>query len=365
MKIFKITLKTLLVIAALLLIGESVIRLRGTEKLQIWSQCNYQADSILGYRYKPNSSGILRTAGFSNRYQINGFGFTGKPFQVIKRPGTFRIIVVGASDENGINTNGPLNYVGLLEKKFRDEGRAVEVINMAIDGKNFGIRNVRLINTECLRLNPDLILFRSEFPFSDGKKFRTTYKDIQINYFEDYRLDLSQAKKFIDQELLKTDFRNFLFNHSYLYRYFVNYYIKKYQSQRWLDIIGTPIVKSRNKAQGYARKQIFWCKGNVDCNIQPVQYTEEETIKMLKDLTNSLAAHKAKIYYYSFEYAPTDGRIKKIFEANHLTYFEPQIAFKTEFDFGTLDGHASQQGHKAFADALFKSIRDSVDIEKK
>lgn len=363
MKIFKITLKILLFIAALLLIGETVVRLGGTERLQKWSQCNYQADSILGYRYKPNSSGILRTAGFTNRYKINGYGFPGKPFQASKRPGTFRIIVVGASDENGMNTNGPLNYVSLLEKKFRDEGLNVEVINMAIDGKNFGIRNVRLINTECIRLNPDLILFRSEFPFSEGKKFRTTYKGFQINYFEDYRLDLSQAKKFIDEELLKRDFRNFLFDHFYLYRYFVNYYIKKYQSQHWLNLIGTPIVKSRNKAQGYARKQIFWCKGNVDCNIQPIQYTEEETIKNLKNLTNLLATHKTKIFYYSFEYAPTNGKIKKQFETNHLTYIEPTLAFKKEFDFGKLDAHASQQGHKAFADALFKSIRDSVNTK--
>ncbi len=42
-------------------------------------------------------------------------------FKKEKQKGTYRIILVGQSDESGIHTNGQFNYVRLLSDLFKEK----------------------------------------------------------------------------------------------------------------------------------------------------------------------------------------------------------------------------------------------------
>src|SRR5688572_19471775 len=123
MKVFGRILKWAGIIMLLtLLVSEIAFRLFYCKLLDRWETHLYQPDSVLGYRYQPNKKWSFSNIVYANTCSSNSLGFPGKEFNVRKSQGTFRILIVGNSDDTGFNTNGPLCYSLLLDQYFRDDG---------------------------------------------------------------------------------------------------------------------------------------------------------------------------------------------------------------------------------------------------
>lgn len=350
---FKIALGLLVIIIVI----EITLRLTISHELQKWDTCQYQPDSVLGYRYKVNSKGVVYNAAFSRPYTINSQGFPGREFTIKKAPGIYRIAVVGASEETGLYTNGPLNYINVAEDFFKKNGYKVEVINLAVDGHGRSYRNVEFLKRECAVYEPDLILFRSlEFPLQDFMQYRLTYKGVLIKYTDTSTSTLEAAKAYVDKEVSHKDFRQHLYDYSYIYRYMAKNYLHNYQKSKFWERVGRPFFVSGNKIECYARHLIFW----PNYIYTPTIYSEDETIQIYKDLQAELMKRNTKFIIYNTYKLDKVSSIKEFFARHQITFLSFEVAFKKEFGFGKLDGHPSQEGHKAMGEALFVSLKDSI-----
>jgi len=101
----------------------------------------------------PNASG----AGWGTQVTINRFGFRGRDYAVEKPPGTYRIVVIGDSITFGNNLPPDANFPALLEKRFADSGKKVEVLNLALGGYDT-LQEVATLEDIGLQFHPDLVL---------------------------------------------------------------------------------------------------------------------------------------------------------------------------------------------------------------
>jgi len=88
--------------------------------------------------------------------RLNSKGFHGPEFAVSKPPGTYRIIAIGDSYAFGM-VPYPDVYLTLLERRLRDSGKPVELINMgvpAIGPPDY----LGMLIREGLELKPDMVL---------------------------------------------------------------------------------------------------------------------------------------------------------------------------------------------------------------
>ena len=143
---------------------EILLRFTAETTLRRWSDFKYQTDTLLGYRYIPNSTGTCCNIAYNNHYYFNSLGFPGEEFSPVKSQATYRIIIVGESDDVGFNTNGPDNYVKLVNSYFRRDDVNAEIINCSIDGSGKELQKMKFIRNECIDFQPDLILFSGVFP---------------------------------------------------------------------------------------------------------------------------------------------------------------------------------------------------------
>lgn len=124
----------------------------------------YRPDSILGYSHIPYKHDYKSNPAFINKdIRINNQGFTGPDFFAKKDKNKFRIIIVGASNEAGIDTDGPNSFPILLQKYFNKDSCNVEIINCSIDGSKRSVQQINLIKLKCINYRPDLILLSTEF----------------------------------------------------------------------------------------------------------------------------------------------------------------------------------------------------------
>jgi lysophospholipase L1-like esterase len=101
----------------------------------------------------PNASG----QGWGTRVSINRFGFRGRDYTTEKPSGTYRIAVIGDSITFGNNLPPDANYPALLEKRFAQSGKKVEVLNLALGGYDT-LQEVATLEEIGLQFHPDLVL---------------------------------------------------------------------------------------------------------------------------------------------------------------------------------------------------------------
>ena len=359
MRVKKILIRAGLAFIVIILLTELTLRLTISHQLQKWDTCQYQADSVLGYRYKVNSEGTVYNSAFSRPYKINSHGFAGHEFTTKKDSGIYRIAVVGASEETGLYTNGPLNYINVAEDIFNKNGYKVEIINLAMDGHGRGGRNVEFVKTGCAEYEPDLILFRDmSFPITDFMQYRTTYKGVLIKYTDTSQATLKAAKAYVDNELDHKDFRLYLYDYFYIYRYMAKFYLENYQKSKFWERAGRPFFMDANKIECYARHLIFWPK----YNLSPTVYSVDSSLQIYKEVKEELLKRNTKLIVYSVYKIKDASEMKQLFGKHQLSYLPLEVDRQANFGFGKLDGHASQEGHKAIGACLYKALKDSIGI---
>ncbi|RMH54995.1 MAG: SGNH/GDSL hydrolase family protein [Candidatus Hydrogenedentota bacterium] len=105
-------------------------------------------DSLLGYRLRPGRKG----AGIT----INRLGMRGREVSLRKPQGVLRIIAMGGSTTFGVGVKDNETYPFYLEKKLREAGLSVQVLNAGVQGYHSYHHLLRL--SELFKLEPDMIL---------------------------------------------------------------------------------------------------------------------------------------------------------------------------------------------------------------
>jgi hypothetical protein len=212
-----------IVFLGIIVVVEVTLRLTCEKKLARWHAMEYMPDSLIGYRYKPDTFFLNANVAYSNLCKTNKFGFPGDDFEEKKRKGQYRIIVIGTSDDTGFTSDGDQSYVKRLNKIFKENGYNVEVINCSTDGSDRIVRNMQLICNEIVRYQPDMVLLRNQLPLKDILRYRETYRGHII-----YTANLSHiapTKKYIDEVYTAKNYIFKLFNISYIFRYYCKVYL--------------------------------------------------------------------------------------------------------------------------------------------
>jgi hypothetical protein len=351
---------TVIFTVTILFVCEVSFRLYYKKMLERWESHLYQPDSVLGYRYQPNMKWSFSNIAYSNTCDANSLGFPGKEFTKKKSAGTYRIIVVGNSDDTGFNTNGPLGYSLLLDQYFKKDGLQVEVLNCAVDGRDRGVRNIELIKKELIGYEPDLILMRRAFPLKDRFRFRTTYRGAQINYL--YWNEALPAQRFIDDMYREKPRCLSLYDWSYSFRYTVKYYLDRRSDKDptlACQIIDKLIGDNVNILRAYVRNEVYWeweAKSEKERGVK--EYSVEESLATISSLSSALAKGSIRLVLFDTYWDTQAEDLINLFAEHQINYVPLNVPFKDDYNFKEHDGHSTQEGHKAIADEFYIYLRE-------
>ncbi|MBA0882498.1 hypothetical protein [Flavobacterium undicola] len=371
------------VIVLIIVFVEIGLRVFAYKKLRKFEHLEYVANKELGYTYKPNSEGIVVTAAYKNAMKINSIGYCWDEFEETKKKHMYRIIIIGDSDDTGIYTNGPNSYVRLLQEKFLNNRDKIEIINFSMDGSErvFDRSNLAI---NCIKYQPDLILFNTDFPITLQKRYRTTYKGYQLKY-TDFDNKLTGVKKYIDNELKDNSIFNSVYGVSYIFRYLCKFHVEnpkniinkfiskniigkypyiKYYIRRQIDV-SEIFLKYENTLKGINDNVV---KDNSDSNdnnpyIAKKRLSETESIAMYKSLSDSLSKSKvALLLYNKYQQEKSFEALSRIRELNYMPL---NIKYRSEYGFGKADDHSSQLGHEVIAKEFYNKLYSSGYIPRK
>lgn len=352
-----------LVILLLPLVLELGLRATSSNKLRRFKRAQYQVDSILGYRYKPNSKGQKVSAAFINKYEINSDGFNWEEFPKVVSKDKFRILFIGDSDETGIESNGVNSYVRLLQKKFRENGDKIEILNFSTDGKYREVFKMDFVYRIVEKYSPDLVFFKGSLQISSRKEYRTTYKGIQISYFNEER-PLDRVKKMIDKRILNPVQIKEFYKYSYTYRFLCKYYIERNSNDTFHRFLSKSVFKNTSEkvVRGYVRNRVTLNKSSLK------KYTVDETLEFYKKSIDSIKSLGSNLYLFSPYKDESINKILENYNENNLdplSYLSIGIDRNPKHYFGKLDGHSNQFAHKLIYEKMYRKLFLKNIIPKK
>lgn len=335
MSVIKVVKVVLIGLVAIIAISETYFRVKFYEELKY--QCTplvYQYDSQYGYRFIPDRQGEISRPGIGRKsFRTNHEGYYSPEFTVKKKPGIFRILIVGASFASGVWMDGKENYSVKLQKQFEKNGNKVEIINCSIDGEGRGLDNLRQIQTELLKLNPDLVLCELSFPVSYGHMYREVYKNYVLQFYTDSTKELS--KKAIDEIESRKCFK-FFYNCSFIVRSYYRDYMNENPSIREARLV-------RTYRDGASR---------ID-DMDESFFTFRKSIDLLKQTDDSVNAHGGKLVLLS--YWKEKNNLQAYLKTQHLTPLYLNCTFDST-QLSLPDGHLNEKGHTQIAKVLFKEL---------
>ncbi|TBO44306.1 hypothetical protein [Pedobacter kyonggii] len=311
----------------------------------------YQPDSLIDYRFIPNTHSKISGAGISLKdVYINSKGYSFKEFKSKKQLGVYRIIIVGASSSGNIYMNGRQNYSDKLQKSFDKMGCKVEIINCSIDGSGRQKANLDLINTEILQFDPDLIILEFSLPFMSKNLSRAVYKD----YVIEYEANSERSREFGIQIVDYLNTHKYLtcfYDASYLVRLLCKYYIENNDNDiimRRMEAYKTKIIRP----DPIGVKRAYVC------------YPISTTMKLLKETRDNVAVHNCKLLLMNSvikldKNNPVDNELKDSLDKNRFEYFFPGLEFK-DIHKSLPDHHLNEKGHEMIAKALYIRLKNYV-----
>lgn len=335
MNVLKVVKVASILLLLLILCSEAFFRIKFNEELKDqFSPLIYKPDLITGYRFIPNSKSEISKSGIPRKsVKVNSLGFFTPEFNVKKKPGTFRIALVGTSIASGIWMKGTESYYNQLRKMLKKQYKNVEIINCSLDGQGLGDGLLEMIKTEIVKYEPDLILYELSVPVTTGSMFRETYRGYLLQYYTDSTKTLS--KKSIDEIERKTILK-FLYNNSYAFRAFCRNYA--YQNIRTEN---SKLIRSyRDKISRVE-------------DIREYDYTFSKSVKLLTSADSVVSKNGGKLVLVA--YGADKKGILPYLEKSGLTFVFLNCKFD-ESDISLPDSHLNEKGHGVIADSLYKQI---------
>jgi lysophospholipase L1-like esterase len=145
-----------------LVAGEVLLRLVGAApevapvrrgRFQLSANPRLVFEPVPGMAFEGDAQGFFEYSGTSNR-----LGYRDRDHAAAKPPGTYRIVVLGDSIAAGYRIPRTEDaFPALLEKRLRDAGLPVEVLNFGVTGYNTE-QEVETLRTRALAFDPDLVV---------------------------------------------------------------------------------------------------------------------------------------------------------------------------------------------------------------
>lgn len=247
-----------LIIIAVILFSEIFVKVFFKDKLRERAYpLFFQPDTLIGFKYIPDSTSFKITPAFKNKIKINNIGFTGKDVDIQKKDDSYRIVFVGSFVATGIDLNYGKSFVEILNEIYKKNNKNIEIVNCSIEGAERSTYQLNLIKYYVPKLMPDMVILTPEFPLKNQIRYRKRYKDYMIVYY-DYSIDLNPVYNLIDNKYYKPNLFKFLYDNIYSFRYLCKYYSENDNG------ITRFITKIRNKSKddisGYITKKVFYRK---------------------------------------------------------------------------------------------------------
>lgn len=346
----KKTLKILLVVLLLaFIVSEVYFRLTFPEQLKDQSSpLIYEPDPVTSYHFIPNSEGVISKPGIGEKkVKVNSLGYFSPEFTAKKKPGTYRIVIVGTSTGSGIWMDGTSNFAMRLQEKFNRDKKNVEIVNCSLDGQGLGLGLLKLIENKVVNYEPDLVLLEFIMPVTTGAMLRDSYKGYMLQYYSDSSKAL--AKGAIDELEDKWLFR-FAYDYSYTYRAWCRDYV--------FDNTDRKATLIRTYKDRISRIE------EIDVNT----FKFKKSLSLLKATSDAVAARGGRLLLYSYD---TDkGGLTPYFRDSSLNVVFLNCAFKPEH-VSLPDTHLNETGHAIIADSLYKLLtvknlfRDSATLSSR
>jgi hypothetical protein len=294
----------------------------------------FQPDSDIGYRHIPSSEGFLSKPGIGKRHvKINSYGLYNPEMKKEKEPGTLRIAIVGASFATGIYMDGKNNYAVQLQELLNRSKKNVEVVNLSMDGLGRGLSNLKLIESEFLNYQPDIIFFEMSFPLSIGVMHRDVYKGYSLTYKSDSTKRV--AKDMVD-ELEDMKIFRFIYNSSYIYR-----------------ALCRPDINNFTKSRRAALMRVYRDKISRGDEMEEYYLSTAKTMELLTAANDSVTKSGSKLILVS--YYPEKNNLAHFFNQYGISSLFLNLKFERK-NISRPDSHINESGHAMIANALFESL---------
>ena len=199
---FLVLLTTLIIIAILLEIG-----IRLAWKKSVMNGYGYPnelfiADKALGYRYKSNFRGKFKGNLYNNiPININSKGLRDVEHSYKKPPGYLRFLTLGDSITFGPGVNFNKTFLRLLELKFQNSGKKVEIIKAGINGYEFDQQYSFYFN-EGYKYSPDVVFIG--ICLNDPQKFDPKNYSLKRNIHKKEKNESPKKKtSIVKKQLIK------------------------------------------------------------------------------------------------------------------------------------------------------------------
>lgn len=311
------------------------IRYRDVLRTRIYPRV-YVPDEDLGYRYRPNTEGEICIPGIHRRFRINNKGFNGRDFVHEKPAETYRIAVIGSSNTTGIWMDGQgKNFCEMLEELLQVSGHRVEVMNFGIDGRYRAVHELRLLDTDVVEYEPDLVLMDVDLPFVCGPFRRDVYKSYVVIYNSETEFSKKWCEAVIDN-IVKRRFWIGLYRMSYVARAAARYYMNNYNTV--LSAHLRVFVENRIQAP----------------DVVLLPYSLKKSVQALQAARDKLAKQGGELIIFQFFASPYHRQVTGKYG---LSYIELDVPAVPQFVHDH-DGHYRHQGHVEVARQLFGQLRN-------
>jgi len=123
-----------------------------------WFSDYISYDSLLGWKLKPNSEGILEMSEYQTRIKINSKGVRGPEVSYAKAENERRVLILGDSFAEGYSVELDERFSNLLERQLNVTAKSkIGVINIGVSGYS-NDQELLQFNYEGIKYQPDLVV---------------------------------------------------------------------------------------------------------------------------------------------------------------------------------------------------------------
>lgn len=284
------------------------------------------------YKYKPNSTWSTQYPSNERRYfdsnnqieyTINSDGFRDYQFGP-KKPGIFRIVVIGDSYALGEGVKLEDCFSKVLEKKLREKNNNIEVYNLGVNG--YDIRDELAILQNNLDLfKPDMVIWGY------------VLNDISRPAFGLWPAEMKKIKKAI-----------FVKSTSYLLKFIQHRLWKMYYSKQYVRFV----LDTYNNQEYWNDVTVLFRQA-----LRTIQASDASMIVLVFPDLNALSRKK-----YSFE--SIHNKLSKFLQAERVHFIDFSDVYKMygplKLRVHTIDAHPNEIGHRIVAE---KIMQDRVFID--
>jgi lysophospholipase L1-like esterase len=185
--------------------------------LEMWKYAKYvkvvSDDPLIGHEHRPNADARLMGV----RVTTNSAGLRNEEIPVAKKPGTYRIVMLGDSVLFGWGANQDKTVSARLQSQWRSAGRDIEVINGG-DGNYNTIMEVEFFLKRLAQYHPDMIVLNYFINDAEPVPSHATNifeRNSEAWVFYSSRLDIAKRELEVGQGAGWQDYYNGLYDNAH------------------------------------------------------------------------------------------------------------------------------------------------------